>query len=93
MTAPRHTRGYEICMRVDTRKSNGEYFAVIPSAYTAPNGARYYLGVSSSDGVWTELTPEYVTRCTRTTADYPQWLKRRADTAQGYILHTVSRLG
>lgn len=88
----RNTRGYEICMRQDTRKDSGEYFAVIPHRYTAPNGNAYYLAIASSDGNWTELTPEYVTRCTRTVTDYPEWLKRRADSSQGYILHTVDSL-
>ena len=87
----RNTRGYEICMRQDTRKGNGECFAVIPHRYTGKNGP-YYLGLASSDGTWTELTPEYVTRCTRTTAEFPEWLKRAADSAQGYILAIVPSL-
>lgn len=88
----RNTRGYEVCMRQDTRKGNGEYFAVIPSAYKGKNG-RYYMAIGSSDGVWTELTPEYVTRCTKTVEEYPGWLKRSIDRQQGYILVTVPRLG
>lgn len=80
-------------MRQDTRKGNGEFFAVIPHAYTSPRGERYYLAMGSSDGCWTELPPAYVTRCTRTTDSYPEWLKRAIDNSQGYILITVSRLG
>lgn len=88
----RTTRGYEVCMRQDTRKGNGEYFAVIPHAYEGSKG-RYYLAIGSSDGCWTELSPEYVTRCTRTVSEYPEWLKHAIDRAQGYILVTVQRLG
>lgn len=89
----RNTRGYEVCMRQDTRKGNGEYFAVIPHAYTASNGDRYYMAIGSSDGAWAELAPAYLTRCTKTVDDFPEWLKRSIDSRQGYILHTVSRLG
>lgn len=79
-------------MRQDTRKGNGEYFAVIPHAYTNHNGERYYMAIGSSDGAWAELSPDYLTRCTRTTPDYPEWLKRAIDSQQGYILHTVATL-
>lgn len=89
----RNTRGYEVCMRQDTRKGNGEFFAVIPHAYTNNKGERYYMAIGSSDGAWCELTPAYLTSCTRTTADFPAWLKRAVDSSQGYILHTVPRLG
>lgn len=89
----RNTRGYEVCMRQDTRKGNGEYFAVIPHAYTNSKGERYYMAIGSSDGAWCELTPEYVTKCTKTVAEYPEWLKRSIDGQQGYILNVVSRLG
>ena len=89
----RNTRGYEVCMRQDTRKGNGEYFAVIPHAYENSRGDRYYMAIAGSDGAWTELSPEYLTRCTRTVSEYPEWLKRAVDSAQGYILHTVQRLG
>lgn len=89
----RTTRGYEVCMRQDTRKGNGEFFAVIPSAYENRHGERYYMAIGSSDGAWCELSPEYLTRSTRTTEDYPEWLKRSIDRQQGYILHTVKRLG
>jgi hypothetical protein len=88
----RDTRGYEVCMRQDTRKGNGEYFAVMPAGYTR-DGMRYYMAMGSSDGAWHELTPEYVTRCTRTVTEYPEWLKRRVDADMGYTLHTVPRLG
>lgn len=89
----RATRGYEVCMRQDTRKSNGEYFAVIPHAYTSHNGDRYYMAIGSSDGVWVELSPKYVTRCTRTVDTYPEWLKRAIDNSMGYVLNVVPRLG
>jgi hypothetical protein len=89
----RTTRGYEVCMRQDTRKGNGEYFAVIPHAYTGRNGERYYMALGSSDVAWVELSPSYLTRCTRTTEEYPEWLKRAIDRQMGYILNTVPRLG
>ena len=86
------TRGYEVCMRQDTRKGNGEYLAVSPSSYVRRNGERYYLAIGRSDGAWVELPPEYVTRCTKTVTDYPEWLKRSMDSRLGYILITVPRL-
>ena len=89
----RTTRGYEVCMRQDTRKGNGEFFAVIPHAYVNRHGERYYMAIGSSGGAWCELTPAYLTRSTRTVQEFPEWLKRRIDSQQGYILHTVKRLG
>ena len=89
----RTTRGYEVCMRQDTRKGNGEFFAVIPHAYENRHGERYYMAIASSDGAWTELTPAYLTSCTKTVTEFPEWLKRSIDSQQGYILNTVSRLG
>lgn len=89
----RATRGYEVNMRQDTRKGNGEYFAVIPHAYTNRKGERYYMAIGSSDGTWCELSPAYLTRSTKTIQDFPEWLKRRIDSQQGHILNTISRLG
>jgi hypothetical protein len=80
-------------MRQDTRKGNGEFFAVIPHAYTNAKGERYYMAIASSDGVWVELSPSYVTRCTKTVDQFPEWLKRSIDHSMGYILNTVPRLG
>lgn len=87
------SRGYEVCMRQDTRKGNGEFFAVIDSPFKNRHGERYYRAIGSSDGAWCELTPAYLTRCTKTVTEYPEWLKRSIDRQQGYILNTVSRLG
>ena len=79
-------------MRQDTRKGNGEYFAVIAHAYTGRNGERYYMALGSSDGAWAELTPAYLTRSTKTVEQFPEWLKRNMDASMGYILHTVATL-
>lgn len=81
--------GYSINMRQDAR--TGEYLAVLPSAYHGKSG-RYYLALVELGGNWEELTPEYLTRYTRTVSEFPKWLKRRADRMQGYILNLAPRL-
>lgn len=83
-------RGYEINMRCDKR--TGEYLAVIPSAYRNRHDERYYMALGESDGWWTELTPEYVTRSTVSVTEYPEWLKRAMDKQLGYVLDVVSRV-
>ena len=84
---------YSVCMRQDTRKGNGEFFAVMPSAYkNERTGERYYMAIASSDGAWVELKPEYLTRCTRTVKEYPEWLKRTLERSLGYLLNVAPRL-
>lgn len=80
--------GYSVNMRQDKR--TGEYLAVIPNAYQNGRG-RYYMANTQLDG-WVELSPEYVTRNTRTVTEYPAPLKRRTDTALGYILNIAPRV-
>lgn len=87
MTA--YVPGYSVTMRKDKR--TGEHLAVISAAYTN-QGRRYYMAIGESDGCWTELTPEYVTRRTMTVSEYPEWLKRRIDQSLGYIMNVAPRL-
>lgn len=82
--------GYSVTMRRDKR--TGEYLAVISKAYRNRHDERYYMAIGESDGCWTELSPAYLTRATENVTDYPDWLKRRIDQAQGYILHVAGRL-
>lgn len=79
--------GYSVNMR---RAKTGEYLAVIPDAYDSGRG-RYYMAFTLLDG-WVELSPEYVTRHTRTVTDYPLALKKAVDRNLGYLLNTVGRL-
>ena len=81
--------GYSVNMRVDKR--TGEHLAVIPASY-AGRDDRYYMALCESDGCWAELSPEYLTRNTRTVKDFPDWLKRSIDRSLGYSLNVVGRL-
>ena len=80
--------GYSVNMRRDTR--TGECLAVMPSSYDGRNG-RYYMAYTLADG-WLELTPECLTRNTRTVSAYPTDLKRAVDRNLGYILDIAPRL-
>lgn len=82
--------GYEVNMRRDKR--TGEHLAVIPGAYRSRHGERYYMAICESGGCWAELSPEYLTRNTVTTSEYPEWLKRAIDRNLGYVLNLVDRL-
>lgn len=78
----------EVNMRQD--RVTGEYLAVVPSAYDQGRG-RHYLALTATDG-WVELSPEYVTRRTRTVSEYPEELKRAVDRLSGHTLRVVPRL-
>lgn len=83
------SRGYSVNMRQDKRTK--EQLAVMATAYRDRHGDRYYMAYTLLDG-WVELSPEYVTRNTRTITDYSDDLKRAVDRNLGYLLLVRSRL-
>jgi hypothetical protein len=83
------TTGYDVNMR--KTKMTGEVIAVIPAAYRNRQGERYYMAYTLLDG-WVELSPEYVTRQTKTTNLYSDDLKRAVDRNLGYVLNIVHRV-
>lgn len=85
----RYVPGYSLTMRQD--RATGEYLAFIPAAYRNSHGERYYMAFTLADG-WVEVTPEYATARTRTVAEYPEGLKRSADSNMGYIMNIAPRL-
>lgn len=84
-----HNNGYSVNMRQDKR--TGEHLAVVPTSY-GPKDARYYMALCESDGCWAELSPEYLTKATRTVTTFPGWLKRNMDGQLGYILNLAPRI-
>lgn len=80
--------GYSVNMRRDTR--TGEDLAVMPTAYDNGRG-RYYMAYTLLDS-WVELSPEYVTRHTKTVDDYSLTLKKAVDRNLGYLLNVATRL-
>lgn len=79
---------YEINMRQDKR--TGDFLAVYPESETGLNG-RYYTAYTLLDG-HVEVSPEYLTQCTKTVSEWPPELKHTIDSINGRILITVDRL-